>query len=169
MIDICNMLQTKGKTKILFVCLGNICRSSLAEGVMKQLIEQAGREDEFIIDSAGILSYHQGELPDSSMRAHAARRGYDLTHRSRPVCTDDFYDFDLIIGMDDRNIDDLKDRAPSVEAWKKIHRMTEYCTKFTHADHVPDPYYGGAEGFEYVLDVLEDACAGLLEMVGSNG
>ena len=162
MIDICNMLQTKGKTKILFVCLGNICRSSSAEGVMKQLIEQAGREDEFIIDSAG-------ELPDSRMRAHAARRGYDLTHRSRPVCTDDFYDFDLIIGMDDRNIDDLKDRAPSVEAWKKIHRMTEYCTKFTHADHVPDPYYGGAEGFEYVLDVLEDACAGLLEMVGSNG
>ena len=150
MIDICNMLQTKGKTKILFVCLGNICRSSSAEGVMKQLIEQAGRED-------------------SRMRAHAARRGYDLTHRSRPVCTDDFYDFDLIIGMDDRNIDDLKDRAPSVEAWKKIHRMTEYCTKFTHADHVPDPYYGGAEGFEYVLDVLEDACAGLLEMVGSNG
>ena len=169
MIDICNMLQTKVKTRILFVCLGNICRSSSAEGVMKQLIEQAGREDEFIIDSAGILSYHQGELPDSRMRAHAARRGYDLTHRSRPVCTDDFYDFDLIIGMDDRNIDDLKDRAPSVEAWKKIHRMTEYCTKFTHADHVPDPYYGGAEGFEYVLDVLEDACAGLLEMVGSNG
>lgn len=169
MIDICNMLQTKGKTKILFVCLGNICRSSSAEGVMKQLIEQAGREDEFIIDSAGILSYHQGELPDSRMRAHAARRGYDLTHRSRPVCTDDFYDFDLIIGMDDRNIDDLKDRSPSVEAWKKIHRMTEYCTKFTHANHVPDPYYGGAEGFEYVLDVLEDACAGLLEMVGSNG
>ena len=169
MIDICNMLQTKGKTKILFVCLGNICRSSSAEGVMKQLIEQAGREDEFIIDSAGILSYHQGELPDSRMRAHAARRGYDLTHRSRPVCTDDFYDFDLIIGMDDRNIDDLKDRAPSVEAWKKIHRMTEYCTKFTHADHVPAPYYGGAAGFEYVLDVLEDACAGLLEMVGSNG
>ena len=83
MIDICNMLQTKGKTKILFVCLGNICRSSSAEGVMKQLIEQAGREDEFIIDSAGILSYHQGELHDSRMRAHAARRGYDLTHRSR--------------------------------------------------------------------------------------
>ena len=128
MIDICNMLQTKGKTKILFVCLGNICRSSSAEGVMKQLIEQAGREDEFIIDSAGILSYHQGELPDSRMRAHAARRGYDLTHRSRPVCTDDFYDFDLIIGMDDRNIDDLKDRAPSVEAWKKILMLTTFPT-----------------------------------------
>ena len=107
----------------------------------------------------------QGELPDSRMCAHAARRGYNLTHRSRPVRTDDFYNFDLIIGMDDRNIDDLKERAPSTEEWKKIHRMTEYCTKFTHADHVPDPYYGGAEGFEYVLDVLEDACAGLLEAI----
>ncbi|WP_300901480.1 low molecular weight protein-tyrosine-phosphatase [uncultured Bacteroides sp.] len=149
--------------KILFVCLGNICRSSSAEGVMKHLLEEAGLENDFVIDSAGILSYHQGELPDSRMRAHAIRRGYDLTHRSRPVRTEDFYNFDLIIGMDDRNIDDLKERAPSVESWKKIHRMTEYCTRFTYADHVPGPYYGGAEGFEYVLDLLEDACAGLLE------
>ena len=79
---------------------------------MKHLVEEAGRADEFLIDSAGILSYHQGELPDSRMRAHAARRGYNLTHLSRPVRTEDFYNFDLIIGMDDRNIDDLKDRAP---------------------------------------------------------
>ena len=82
-----------------------------------------------------------------------------------PVRTEDFYNFDLIIGMDDRNIDDLKDRAPSTAEWSKIHRMTEYCTKFTHADHVPDPYYGGSEGFEYVLDILEDACAGLLQSI----
>lgn len=149
--------------KILFVCLGNICRSSSAEGVMRKLIEEAGVEKRFHIDSAGILSYHQGELPDSRMRAHAARRGYNLTHRSRPVTTDDFREFDLIIGMDDRNIDDLRDRAPSLEACNKIHRMTDYCTLHTHADHVPDPYYGGAEGFEYVLDLLEDACSGLLQ------
>ena len=149
--------------KILFVCLGNICRSSSAEGVMKQLVEKEGLEDSFVIDSAGILSYHEGELPDSRMRAHAARRGYNLTHRSRPVRTADFYDFDIIIGMDDRNIEDLKERAPSLEAERKIHRMTDFCTRFTYADHVPDPYYGGAEGFEYVLDLLEDACAGLLE------
>ena len=147
--------------KILFVCLGNICRSSTAEGVMLHLIKEAGLEKEFVIDSAGILSYHQGELPDSRMCAHAARRGYQLVHRSRPVRIEDFYHFDLIIGMDDRNIDDLKDKAPSPEEWKKIHRMTEYCTRIP-ADHVPDPYYGGADGFEYVLDVLEDACAGLL-------
>ena len=152
----------KKQTKILFVCLGNICRSSSAEGMMRRLVEEAGRGEEFVIDSAGILSYHRGELPDSRMRAHAARRGYDLTHRSRPVCTDDFYRFDLIIGMDDCNIEDLKERAPSVAEWAKIHRMTDFCTKFAYADHVPDPYYGGAEGFEYVLDLLEDACAGLL-------
>ena len=151
------------KKKILFVCLGNICRSPSAEGVMNRLVKEAGREEKLIIDSAGILSYHEGELPDGRMRAHAARRGYNLTHRSRPVLTEDFYQFDLIIGMDDRNIDDLKERAPSPEAWSKIHRMTEYCTAFPHADHVPDPYYGGAEGFEYVLDLLEDACTGLLK------
>ncbi len=157
-----NSLNNNKKYKILFVCLGNICRSSSAEGVMKHLVEEAGLTDEFLIDSAGILSYHQGELPDPRMRAHAIRRGYDLTHRSRPVRTDDFFHFDLIIGMDDRNIEDLKERAPSPEAERKICRMTDYCTRFVHADHVPDPYYGGAEGFEYVLDLLEDACAGLL-------
>ena len=93
------------------------------------------------------------------------RRGYKLVHRSRPVRTEDFYNFDLIIGMDDRNIDDLQERAPGVEEQKKIHRMTEYCRRIP-ADHVPDPYYGGAEGFEYVLDILEDACSGLLEKLG---
>lgn len=149
-------------TRILFVCLGNICRSSSAEGVMRHLVEQAGLSDRISIDSAGILSYHQGELPDERMRKHAALRGYQLTHRSRPVTSSDFDDFDLIIGMDDRNIDDLKDRAPSVEAMAKIHRMTDYCTSHPGADYVPDPYYGGPSGFEYVLDLLEDACAGLL-------
>jgi Protein-tyrosine-phosphatase len=151
--------------RILFVCLGNICRSSSAEGVMKSLLEKEGIENEFIIDSAGILSYHEGELPDARMRMHAARRGYNLTHRSRPVRTQDFYHFDLIIGMDDRNIDDLKDRAPSIKESNKIRRMTDFCVQMSHSDHVPDPYYGGAEGFEYVLDLLEDACKGLLEKV----
>ena len=153
------------KQRILFVCLGNICRSSSAEEIMRTLVRRAGREKEFEIDSAGISGFHEGELPDERMRAHASRRGYQLTHRSRPVRTEDFYHFDWILGMDDRNIDDLKDRAPSTAEWSKIHRMTEYCTKFTHADHVPDPYYGGSEGFEYVLDILEDACAGLLQSI----
>ena len=85
--------------KILFVCLGNICRSSSAEGVMKHPVEEAGRADEFLIDSAGILSYHQGELPDSRMRTHAARRGYNLTHLSRPVRTEDFYNAEFNLQM----------------------------------------------------------------------
>ena len=140
--------------KILFVCLGNICRSSTAEGVMLHLIEEAGLEKEFVIDSAGILSYHQGELPDSRMRAHAARRGYQLVHRSRPVRTEDFYNFDLIIGMDDRNIDDLKDKAPSPEEWKKIHRMTEYCTVFLQIMS-PTPIMEGPRGLNMYLMFLK--------------
>lgn len=150
--------------KLLFVCLGNICRSSSAEEIMRTLVRRAGMEKEIAVDSAGILSYHQGELPDSRMRAHAARRGYTLTHRSRPVTTDDFYDFDLIIGMDDRNVDDLRERAPGVEEEAKIRRMADYCVHKV-VDYVPDPYYGGASGFENVLDILEDACAGLLEAI----
>lgn len=150
--------------KILFVCLGNICRSSSAEEVMRTLIRKEGLEREIEVDSAGILSYHQGELPNSRMRMHASRRGYNLTHRSRPVCTDDFYHFDMIIGMDDRNIEDLIERAPDLETEKKIRRMTDYC-RVKMVDYVPDPYYGGAQGFENVLDILEDACAGLLESI----
>ena len=150
--------------KILFVCLGNICRSSSAEEVMRTFVKREGLEEMIEVDSAGILSYHQGELPDSRMRMYAYHRGYELTHRSRPVCTEDFFKFDMIIGMDDRNIQDLKERAPSPEAEKKIYRMTDYCrTKLV--DYVPDPYYGGASGFENVLDILEDACEGLLEEI----
>jgi len=147
--------------KILFVCLGNICRSPAAEAIMKKKLEEKGLQDRFFIDSAGILDYHEGELPDSRMRAHAIRRNYDLTSRSRPVRYDDFFDFDLIIGMDDRNIDALTRKAPGAEAVKKISKMTDYSLRL-QADHVPDPYYGGAQGFENVLDILEDACEGLI-------
>lgn len=150
--------------KILFVCLGNICRSSSAEEIMRTFVKREGLEHQIEVDSAGILSYHEGELPDSRMRMHAYHRGYELTHLSRPVCTEDFFEFDLIIGMDDRNIQDLKDRAPSPETELKIRRMTDYCRN-KQVDYVPDPYYGGASGFENVLDILEDACEGLLEEI----
>ena len=148
--------------RILFVCLGNICRSSSAEEIMRVLVKNAGLENDIEVDSAGILSYHEGELPDSRMRMHASRRGYNLVHRSRPICTFDFYNFDMIVGMDDRNIQDLIDRAPDLESEKKIYRMTDFCHS-KMVDYVPDPYYGGAQGFENVLDILEDACEGLLE------
>lgn len=148
--------------RILFVCLGNICRSSSAEEVMRTYIKRAGLEHELEVDSAGISSFHRGELADERMRAHAERRGYHITHLSRPVCTDDFYEFDMILGMDDRNIDALREKAPDVDSEKKIGRMTDFC-KLKVVDYVPDPYYGGAQGFENVLDILEDACRGLLE------
>ena len=150
------------KKRILFICLGNICRSPSAEAIMKYYVKDRGLEEQYYIDSAGISGYHSGDPADRRMQSHAIRRGYDLTSLSRKFYPDaDFSDFDMIIGMDDRNIEDLKDKAPSPEEWKKIHRMTEYCNRIP-ADHVPDPYYGGAEGFEYVLDILEDACSGLL-------
>ncbi len=157
------MDQNKTKTKILFVCLGNICRSPSAEGIMKKIVKREGLESSFHIDSAGILNYHQGELPDSRMRSHAARRGYDLNSRSRPIQYDDFFEFDMIIGMDDNNIMDLKRLSPDTTALPKISRMTDYSLRLKQHNHVPDPYYSGAEGFELVLDILEDACEGLLE------
>lgn len=150
------------KYRILFVCLGNICRSVTAQSVMQKIIDERGLSDSFEVDSAGILNYHQGELADARMRAHASRRGYKLTHLSRPVITDDFDRFDLILAMDDKNYDDLYERAPSIEDFKKVKKMGAYCRKMV-VDYVPDPYYGGEEGFEYVLDILEDSCEGLLD------
>ena len=150
------------KTKILFVCMGNICRSPAAEGVMKAKVQKKGLDNLYFIDSAGTHAYHEGELPDSRMRSHAAKRGYSLTSISRPVTYNDFLDFDYIITMDDNNIQNLKRKAPDLESQQKIHRMTDFCQTYMD-DHVPDPYYGGASGFEHVMDLLEDACEGLIE------
>lgn len=150
------------KIRLLFVCLGNICRSPSAEAVMKKLARQAGLDNRLEIDSAGLIGYHEGEQADPRMRAHAARRGYVLDSISRPVRPVDFYDFDLIIGMDDRNVEELKRRAPDLETAAKVRQMTEF-SRHKLYDYVPDPYYSGAEGFELVLDLLEDACGGLLE------
>ena len=157
----------KDTYKILFVCLGNICRSPSAEAVMKKLVQDAGVQDRFLIDSAGIIGYHEGEQADPRMRSHAARRGYTLDSISRPVRTQDFFDFDLIIGMDNRNIEDLREKAPDLASMKKIYQMTTFSRNRLY-DYVPDPYYSGADGFELVLDLLEDACAGLLDALTSS-
>ena len=133
----------------------------MAEAIMQKLVEGAGMKEQFYIDSAGLIRYHEGEGADPRMKQHAFRHGYRLTHISRPVRPADFDEFDLIIGMDDNNYDKLRRLAPTLEAEAKVKRMTDFCTQHV-IDHVPDPYYGGAQGFENVIEILEDACAGLL-------
>jgi len=151
------------KHKILFVCLGNICRSPSAEAVMKGIVEKYGHEHLFEIDSAGILDVHQGEQADSRMKRHALNRGYMLTSISRPVIPfEDFEYFDLIIAMDDQNVRDLKDLAPNDAVRRKIVKMTDFSIDMGYTQ-VPDPYYGGEDGFHLVLDLLEDACQGLYD------
>lgn len=146
------------RTKLLFVCLGNICRSPAAEGVMKKHSEGLPIE----IDSAGTAGYHIGELPDPRMRNHARKRGYELVSRARQFDPQtDFEAFDMIIAMDDSNLRDLKAMDRTGQYHHKISKMTDHAVS-VDADHVPDPYYGGPEGFERVLDILEDACGGLL-------
>ena len=142
--------------KILFVCLGNICRSPAAEAVMQQLVDRAGLHDNFVIDSAGTYGGHAGEPADRRMRQAAS------TSRSRKITPDDFETFDRIVVMDDSNYERVHRLAPSTEAAAKIYRMVAFCRR-SDATYVPDPYYEGHEGFELVLDLLEDACEGLLE------
>ncbi|MDE6482538.1 MAG: low molecular weight phosphotyrosine protein phosphatase [Rikenellaceae bacterium] len=150
--------------KILFVCLGNICRSPAAEGIFRRMVEKQGLADRFVIDSAGTYGGHAGELPDSRMRAAASRRGYELTHRSRKLTEDDFRLFDMVIVMDDSNYERASRTAPDMESVAKLHRMTDFARKHVW-DHIPDPYYEGAEGFELVLDLLEDCLSGLLDSI----
>lgn len=158
-------MENNAKKRVLFVCLGNICRSPAAEGVFRQIVDENNASDRFIIDSAGTGGYHIGQLPDRRMRVHARRRGLELTHRCRQVEVEDFDNFDLIIGMDASNLANLRRMAPSVEAARKIHSMAEYFSPGARYDHVPDPYYEGAEGFELVLDLLADGCRNLYERI----
>lgn len=153
--------------KILFVCLGNICRSPSAEAVMKAFVADAGLTSEIECDSAGTSAYHVGEKADARMRKHASQRGYQLTGRSRAF--DDYADFeyfDWIVAMDDSNASDLRALDYKNKYAHKVVKMTDFCEKY-EADHIPDPYYGGSEGFEEVLDLLEDACANLLKKIQS--
>lgn len=160
-IELINSLKGKEKIRVLFVCLGNICRSPAAEGIFREVVREMGDEERFFIDSAGTGNYHVGDLPDRRMRIHARNRGIELTHRCRQVDVEDFNDFDLIIGMDASNVQNLRRLAPSVEASRKIHSMSEFFSPGARYDHVPDPYYEGAEGFELVLDLLDDGCRNL--------
>jgi len=146
--------------KVLFVCLGNICRSPTAEGVFRHKVREAGLEDRIEIDSAGTGDWHVGKAPDARTRAAALRRGYDLSSlRARQVSMADFSRYDLILAMDHANLRDLKHlRAGSGKAELDLF-LRRYDLSI---DEVPDPYYGGEDGFEQVLDLVEQACDGLL-------
>lgn len=148
--------------KVLLVCMGNICRSPTAEGVLRAHVERAGLAGEVEIDSAGTHAYHVGEPPDPRSQKAAAKRGYELSHlRARRVTTADFLRFDLILAMDRGNRDMLHEACPPEER-HRIKLLLEYARNAQH-DEVPDPYYGGPEGFERVLDLIEDAATGLVE------
>ena len=149
--------------RILFVCLGNICRSSAADEIMRVKVAEAGLAEEFEIDSAGTYGGHAGDLPDPRMRAAGARRGYRFVHRSRKVRSEDFEKFDLLLAMDDSVYESLARLAPTVEALQKLERMADYIPSHFGYTYVPDPYYEGAEGFELVLDMLEEGCDVLLK------
>lgn len=146
---------------VLMVCMGNICRSPTAEGVLRHLVRQAGLEEAIHIDSAGTTGYHAGSPPDERSRAYARRRGYDLSGlRARQVKAVDFERFDLILAMDWQNLQELREACPPQHR-HKLRRLMEFAPAGT-AEVVPDPYYGGREGFEAVLDHVEQACRGLL-------
>ena len=148
-------------TRVLFVCMGNICRSPMAEGVFRHLIRQAGLDDIVKVESAGTHAFHAGEAPDKRAQATAAKRGYDISDlRARQVEDIDFERFDLILAMDWDNLSLLQQTGPK-KAHHKLQLLMRFATEHESAT-IPDPYYGGEAGFDHVLDLLEDACANLL-------
>lgn len=150
--------------KVLFVCMGNICRSPMAEGVFHKLVQEAGLENQVTIDSAGTHSYHVGDAPDQRAQATLRDRGIDISGlRGRQVADPDFKQFDYIVAMDTANLNNLKRRAP-FDYQDKIRLMLSYSRKFPNLD-VPDPYFGGTEGFGEVLKMVEDAGQGLLKEI----
>ncbi|MCP4596838.1 low molecular weight protein-tyrosine-phosphatase [Neptuniibacter sp.] len=149
--------------KVLFVCLGNICRSPTAHGVFQSLVDQNGLSEQIHVDSAGTAAYHVGNPPDSRSTETAKKRGYDLTPlRARQAIEEDFYEFDYILAMDSSNLINLKAIRPS-DYDGHLSLFLDF-TSMSEAE-VPDPYYGGDAGFEHVLDLVESASQGLLEQI----
>lgn len=151
--------------KVLFVCLGNICRSPTAEGVFKALVHEKNLNDRIKCDSAGTSAHHEGSPADGRSMNHAELRGYKLTSISRQITANDFFEFDLILTMDDSNYAKVIAMAKDIQAdQNKVKKFTDYCV-IHDIDHVPDPYHRGHDGFEHVLDIIEDGCTELLRQL----
>ena len=156
----------RAQVRVLMVCMGNICRSPTAEAVLRHKLRAAGLGDAVAVDSAGTHSWHGGEPPDPRSIKHAARRGYDLAHlRARVVTGADFERFDLILAMDWDNLAELEERCPPQHR-TKLGRLMQHGVRFS-SPVVPDPYQGGPDGFDHVLDLVEDACDGLVRHLSS--
>ncbi len=154
--------------KLLFVCLGNICRSPAAENIMNHLASQAGIESQIECDSAGTGNYHAGSSPDRRMQAAAVKRNIPMIGNARQFTKADFTNFDLILAMDLENYQNILALDPQQQYRDKVKMMCDFATQ--HPDkEVPDPYFGGAEDFDYVIDLLTDACGGLLLQLESTG
>jgi protein-tyrosine phosphatase len=154
--------------KLLFVCLGNICRSPSAENIMNHFIKQAGLSESIICDSAGTSSYHIGSPPDARMSAAAFQKlQIKLSGRGRQFQKSDFEIFDMILAMDRENYEDILSLDRTGMYHHKVHLICDFCSRHTFKE-VPDPYYGGPEGFNQVIDLLIDACEGLLKSVTSD-
>jgi len=154
--------KQESKVNLLFICLGNICRSPAAHAIFCKMIAMHGLENNFVIDSAGIGDWHVGELPDSRMRTHGDKRGYNINHLARQFKVDDFNKFDYIVVMDEENYRIITSMAKSKSDFAKVIRMSQYFNQHSN-DSVPDPYYGGSADFELALDLIEDGCDGLLK------
>lgn len=158
-------MTKKGKHTVLFICLGNICRSPAAEGIMKTIVERAGLTDEFVIDSAGIGDWHVGQLPDNRMRKCGADHGYKFDSHARQFQKPDFKRFDTIVVMDNENYRAITSMASTQADKDKVIRMGDFLTEHREYTFVPDPYYGDYSDFELVITLLEDACQGLLKFL----
>lgn len=153
--------------KVLFVCLGNICRSPTADGIFQKLVSDAGLTKRIQVDSAGTANWHQGRAPDPRTVAAAAKRGFDLSVlRARAVKRSDFDEFDYILAMDEDNLADLQSLKPA-DYSGHLGLFLAFGSKKSYRE-VPDPYHGGSEGFELVLDLVEDAATGLLKSIQEN-
>jgi protein-tyrosine phosphatase len=148
--------------RVLFVCMGNICRSPAAEIVFRQKVEEAGLTDRIEIDSAGTIGYHAGHGPDARMSATLKKRGYAIAGKARQILSADLQNFDLVLVMDSENLANVRALDKAAHFHAKIRRFTDYCTRH-ETNEVPDPYYGGQEGFDHVADLVEDAAEGLLD------